>query len=415
MTAPLDFPVPEAPKLAENITHFARALRNAGLPVGSDRIMKAMEAVEIVGLSDREGFYWALRACFVSRPDHHEVFDQVFDMFWRDPRFLERMMAAMLPAIRKAREDRKAKPGSKRASEALIDAMRLPPPSQPQEEGEREVEVNATLTMSAQERLRHMDFEQMSAAELAEAKQALARLKLPIKPLVSRRRVPVTRAGTIDRRRSFRAARRTGGELHSLFRTGPGVRVPNIVALCDISGSMSQYSRIFLHFLHALVLAQRQDGARVHSFTFGTQLTNITRHLRHRDVDAALVAAGRSASDWEGGTRIGQCLDRFNRDWSRRVLSRGAVVLLITDGLECDAPDELATAMQHLQRRAHRVIWVNPLMRFDQFAPVSQGAQAILPHVDALCAGHSVSSLEDLARVLSHPVDVPVKLGVVGT
>ena len=168
---------------------------------------------------------------------------------------------------------------------------------------------------------------------------------------------------------------------------------------------MSQYSRIILHFLHAVSNAKGAGWAKVYGFTFGTRLTNITRHLAQRDVDAALASAGAEAQDWEGGTRIGECLHEFNRDWSRRVMGQGAVVLLITDGLDRDDPDALAKEMQRLQLSSRRLIWLNPLLRWEGFAPKAQGIRAMLPHVDSFRAGHSINSLEDLARVISSPDD----------
>ena len=186
-------------------------------------------------------------------------------------------------------------------------------------------------------------------------------------------------------------------------------RWPNLVVLCDISGSMSQYSRVVLHFLHAVANAKGAGWAKVHAFTFGTRLTNITRHLKHRDVDAALAAAGAEAQDWEGGTRIGACIESFNRDWSRRVMGQGAVVLLITDGLDRDDPAALGRQMDRLHLSSRRLIWLNPLLRWEGFAPKAQGIAAMLPHVDSFRAGHSIASLEDLAKSLSRPDDTGEK------
>lgn len=303
--------LPENPKLVANITHFARALRKAGLNVGTGRVMDAVKAVAAVGFTSRRDFYWTLHACFVSRPEERAVFAQVFRLYWRDPRFLEHMMAAMLPAIRGVQEERSAKPAEKRAAEALLQGQL--PDDLPQDvpEGE-EIEIDAAMTLSAEERLKTLDFEQMSTDEIAKAKRMLARLTLPIKPLKTRRHLPSPQGARADWRRTMRGACRTGGEIHRIARTRRAERFPNLVVLCDISGSMSQYSRMVLHFLHALTNAReahrRGRWAQVHGFTFGTRLTNITRHLRQRDVDAALAAAGAEAQDWQGGTRIGACL-----------------------------------------------------------------------------------------------------------
>ncbi|MEX0275872.1 MAG: VWA domain-containing protein, partial [Ruegeria sp.] len=324
---PLD--IPDKPKLAQNITHFARALRKAGLPIGTGRVVDAIRAVQAAGFTERRDFYWALHACFVSRPEHRTVFAQVFRLYWRDPRYLEHMMSMMLPAVRGVQEDRKADAAEKRAAEALLDGVeREQPEAQEQEDGETEIDIDATQTASSEERLRNLDFEQMSTAEVAQAKRVLARLNLPVQPIASRRGQASHLGHRIDRARTLRGAMRQGGDLHQIALQQPKPRWPNLVALCDISGSMSQYSRIILHFLHTVSNAKGAGWARVHAFTFGTRLTNITRHLHQRDVDAALAAAGAEAQDWEGGTRIGDCLHQFNRDWSRRVMGQGAVVLL---------------------------------------------------------------------------------------
>ncbi|MEP2717001.1 VWA domain-containing protein [Pseudophaeobacter sp.] len=405
-----DLSLPEDPKLAQNITHFARALRKAGLPIGPGRVIDAVEAVAAAGFTSRQDFYWALHACFVSKPEHRVVFAQIFRLYWRDPRFLERMMAALLPAIKGVQEEHAAKPGEKRAAEALLEGANqdVDAPEAPNDEG-TEIEVDATLTISSEERLRSLDFEQMSTDEVARAKRILAQINLPVKPMQSRRLMAANQGDRVDWRRSFREAARRGGDLQTFARAKRRTRWPNLVVICDISGSMSQYSRIVLHFLHAVANAKGAGWAKVHGFTFGTRLTNITRHLATRDVDAALAAAGAEAQDWEGGTRVGDCLHDFNRDWSRRVMGQGAVVLLITDGLDRGDPKALAHEMQRLHLSARRLIWLNPLLRWDGFAAKAQGIRAMLPHVDSFRAGHSIASLEDLVRVISDERDTGEK------
>ncbi|SES16786.1 hypothetical protein SAMN04490244_106253 [Tranquillimonas rosea] len=401
--------LPEHPKLAHNITWFARALRKAGLPLGTGRVIDAIRAVEAAGFTDRRDFYYTLQACFVSRPEHRAVFDQVFRLYWRDPRYLEQMMSYMLPAVRGVQEERLARAAEKRAAEALLDGVDREVPEAQDQGEEVEIEIDASRTISGEERLRTLDFEQMSTEEMAAARRLLARISLPVKPLTSRR----TRAdahGTMpDWRGTMRGAMRRGGEVQALARRRRRQRWPNLVVLCDISGSMSQYSRAVLHFLHAVSNQKGAGWARVHAFTFGTRLTNITRHLRTRDVDAALAAAGAEARDWEGGTRIASCLHAFNRDWSRRVMGQGAVVLLITDGLDRDPNGGLAREMERLHLSARRVIWLNPLLRWEGFAPKAAGIAAMLPHVDSFRAGHSIASLEALAAAISRPDDVGEK------
>ncbi|PKP72547.1 MAG: VWA domain-containing protein [Alphaproteobacteria bacterium HGW-Alphaproteobacteria-6] len=398
--------IPEDGKLAANITHFARALRKAGLKIGPGRLIGAIRAVEAAGFSERADFYWVLHASFVSRPEERTVFAQIFRLYWRDPRYLEQMMSMMLPAIRGVQEDRRAAPAEKRAAEALLDgARRDPPPDEAGDEDAVEIIADAAATASAEERLRSLDFEQMSVAETAEARRMLAGLSLPVRPLVSRRMQRAAAGLRPDWRATMRAALRRGGEVSDFARMSRRLRWPNLVVLCDISGSMSQYSRMVLHFVHAVANRRGAGWARVHAFTFGTRLTNITRHLARRDVDAALAAAGAEAQDWQGGTRIGACLHAFNRDWSRRVMGQGAVVLLISDGLDRDPDAGLSREMERLHLSARRLIWINPLLRWDGFAPKARGIAMMLPHVDSFRAGHSIATLEALGAAIGETRD----------
>ena len=410
--APLD--LPDDPKLAGNITHFARALRKAGIPIGPGRVIDAIRAVEAAGFTSKTDFYWTLHACFVSKPEQRVVFAQVFRLYWRDPRYMEHMMSMMLPAVRGVQEERHAQSAEKRAAEALLDGQGPEAPEDFEEPEGTEIEIDATLTMSAEEKLRTLDFEQMSTEEVAQAKRMLARLELPVKPIASRRTKAAIQGDRIDWRKTLRTSMRQGGEIRDLARKAPRERWPNLVVLCDISGSMSQYSRLILHFVHTVANAKGQGWAKVHAFTFGTRLTNVTRHLRQRDVDAALKAAGAEAQDWEGGTRIGECLHAFNRDWSRRVMGQGAVVLLVSDGLDRGAPEDLAKEVERLHLSARRLIWLNPLLRWEGFAPKAKGIAAMLPHVDSFRAGHSIASLEDLARVISRKDDAGEKSRLMG-
>ena len=402
--------LPENPQLVTNITHFARALRAAGLPAGPGRVADAIRAVEAAGFTDRADFHHTLMACFVSRPEHRALFDQLFRLYWRDPRYLEHMMSLLTPQVRGVAEERELRAAEKRAAEALLHGVDREAPDMPEGDDEgTEIEVDASLTMSREERLKTLDFEQMSLAETAQAKRIIARLTLAVPPLKSRRTIAAPRGASPDWRRTMRAGLAQGGEITGFARKTRRIRWPALVALCDISGSMSSYSRAVLHFLHAVANEKGAGWARVHAFTFGTRLTNITRHLAQRDVDAALKAAGAEAQDWEGGTRIASCLETFNRDWSRRVLGQGAVVLLITDGLDRDEPERLERAMERLHLSARRVIWVNPLLRWEGFAPKAAGIRAMLPHVDTFRAGHNIAALEGLAEALSRPGDAGEK------
>lgn len=376
----------EAGRLAENVVRFARTLRAAGLRAGPGRGHGAVAAAVEVGVASREDFYWALHAALVSRADERPVFDEVFRLFWREPLALA---PPPLPGIRvppAARRD-----AARRASEALARERggTRPAPAVREEEG-------ALLAWSDREVLRTRDFEQMSAAELAEAERIVSALRLPLPDLRTRRLVRDPRGGRVDPRASLRAALRTGPDAIPLRWRSPRTRPPTVVALCDVSGSMSRYARVVLRFLHALA----RDRPSVHAFTFGTRLTNVSRPLRFRDPDAALAAIGRAVQDWDGGTRIGQALREFNLRWSRRLLAQGALVLLVTDGLDRDAARGLAEEMRRLRRSCRRLVWLNPLLRFEGFEPRAEGIRAMLPHVDEMRPVHDLESLASLAAAL---------------
>ena len=326
-------------RLAENIVHFARALRAAGIPVGPGAVMDALAAVEAAGVGTREDFYWTLHAVLVKRHEHSLIFDQAFRIFFRRRGMLDKLLAAMLPQA-PPREDEKAPPGAQRIQEALLsslaEAERKPP----------QLEVDARLTVSDREVLQKKDFAQMTAAEIAAAKDAIKRLVLSIDEVKTRRLAPHRHGHLVDIRRTLRASLKAGGAVIDLKYLGPRTKSPPIVALLDISGSMSQYTRLFLHFLHAVTDARK----RVHTFLFGTRLTNVTRALKAKDPDEALAAVGANVADWSGGTRIASSLRAFNKLWARRVLTEGAIVLLITDGLERDPDDRLAFEIDRLHR-----------------------------------------------------------------
>ena len=402
MTAPADEALPG--RLAENIMHFARVLRSAGLPVGPGRVIDAIRAVQIAGIGRRGDFYWTLFSVFVNRQDQREIFDQAFHIFWRDPQLLEKTMAMLLPQLEMGGQDDREEV-NRRVAEAM---QKLPAVGEEAQQPEEEkVEFDATLTFSDREVLQSKDFEQMSAEEIEQAKAAIARMRLPIMALPTRRFRPDPAGNRADMRATLRAALRNPAVI-PLRRKKVKRRHPPLVLVCDISGSMSRYSRMFLHFMHAIT----SDYDRVHCFVFGTRLTNITRYLRQSDVDAALAAVGDEVEDWAGGTRIGACIKDFNATWSRRVLGQGAVVVLITDGLDRDAGAGIGLEMDRLHRSCRRLIWLNPLLRYKGFQPKSKGVRAILPHVDDFRTVHSLDSLADLATALSAegPRGMPARL-----
>ena len=394
MTTPLTDPLPEGGKLVANLMHFARVLRAAGLPIGPGKVIDAVDAVRAVGIESREDFYWTLHAVFVNRRDQRALFDQAFHIFWRNPKLLERMMALLLPTVRRPEEEQ-AEPLSRRLAEALA-AERPGRGAGDDEQPEPELIADAAMTYSDREILQEMDFEQMSTEEMRAAKEIMARMRLSLMEAPTRRFRADPVGARIDMRATLRTSLRAGGRDIALRRRSKRERHPPLVVLCDISGSMSRYSRMLLHFLHALT----NDRDRVHTFLFGTRLTNITRHLRQRDVDMALDRVAEAVDDWSGGTRIGASLRTFNRSWSRRVLGQGAVILFISDGLDRDAGEGVAEEMERLHKSCRRLIWLNPLLRYEGFEPKSLGMKAILPHVDEFRTVHNLESLTQLADVL---------------
>jgi uncharacterized protein with von Willebrand factor type A (vWA) domain len=374
--------------------HFARVLRAAGLPIGPDRVLDAMRALAVAGVERREDFYWTLASVFLARREQFEIYDQAFHIFWRDPQLLERVMAMFLPQVYGRQGREQAQPASSRVDEALHPRQKKPKeePLEPQ----TETQLEATLSFSSREVLQHADFETMTAEELSQAKKLISKLRLPIPEIRTRRFDPDSRGARVDLRATLRASLRSGGKIIPLKRRSPETRHPPLVVLCDVSGSMSRYSRMFLHFLHAIT----NDRDRVASFVFGTRLTNITRHLRHRDVDVAMSGVADAIADWSGGTRIGNCLAEFNLRWSRRVLGQNAVVLIISDGLDGDIGEGLARQMERLHKSCRKLIWLNPLLRYEGFEARPAGVRAMLPHVDAFLPVHNVASLIDLARAL---------------
>lgn len=376
-------------QIADNVVGFARALRAAGLPVGPGAIIDAMNALQVIDIGSRSDVFTTLEAIFVKRHEHALIFKQAFDLFFRAAQEWKHMLDSV-PLPDHARK--KPPPASRRVQEAL---------SQPQmTETPQRQEQDLRLSVSDKEVLQKKDFAQMSAAEIAEAIRAVERMKLPQAELRTRRHQPDRRGLKLDMRRTLRASLRTGGDIIDIHRLGRVDKPAPIVALLDISGSMSEYTRLFLHFLHAITDARK----RVSVFLFGTRLTNVSRALRQRDPDEALASCSSAVEDWAGGTRIATSLHTFNKLWARRVLSQGAIVLLISDGLEREADSRLAFEMDRLHRSCRRLIWLNPLLRFGGFEAKAQGIKMMLPHVDEFRPVHNLSSIQGLITTLSQPL-----------
>jgi len=379
-------------KLAENVLHFARILRAAGIPIGPDKVTDAVRMLPLAGLERRRDCHATLGALFVTRREQQPLFDEAFARFWRDPAIAEHVASLQLPEV----HGRLAKPSRNpgRIGEAF-----LPPASRlaPLASSTDDITLDATLTTSSSERLKTIDFERMTADEWREAKRLVSTIRLPVPLVRTRRHRAESRGPSFDLMRTLRRMAREGGDLTRIARRARIARPPPLVVLCDISGSMHRYTRMFLHFLHALT----RERGRVSTFLFGTRLTPVTRPLRDRDVDEALAKVGAAVPDWAGGTRIAASLREFNFRWARRLLAQNACVLLVTDGLDRDDAGGLAQEMDRLHRSCRGLVWLNPLLRYEGFEPRASGIACMLPHVDRFLPMHNIESLRGLAAALA--------------
>src|SRR5712671_3818158 len=377
---------PSTGLIADNVVGFARALRAAGIPVGPGAVIDALNALRVIDIGNRADVFTTLESIFVKRHEHALIFAQAFDLFFRVAEEWKHMLDSVpLPEHAK----KKPRPASRRVQEALSQPQMTEAPQAQQQE--------LRLSVVAVSLKKKKDFAQMTAAEIAEVTRAIAQMRLPQAELHTRRYQPDARGLRLDMRRTLRGSLRTGGDIIDIRKLGRIDKPAPIVALLDISGSMSEYTRLFLHFLHAIMDASK----RVSVFLFGTRLTNVTRSLRARDPDQALASCSSSVEDWAGGTRIATSLHTFNKMWARRVLGQGAIVLLISDGLEREGDAKLAFEMDRLHRSCRRLIWLNPLLRYDGFEAKAQGIKMMLPHVDEFRPVHNLSSMEGLIAALS--------------
>ncbi|CAN5160643.1 VWA domain-containing protein [soil metagenome] len=387
----------------ENLVHFARILRDAGMPIGPDRVLAAITAIEAVGITRRDDVHAALSAVMIDRHEQQALFDAAFAAFFRDPKLLEQLMYLLLPKISGRGEKHAPKRGN-RLAEALAPPARKQPPNPANQTAQEELQFETSFTFSDREKLQQADFESMTTAEFELAKKLAEELPLPIHP-VRRRRHEAASRGSLDLRATMLRMARQPHTLTPSF-TRPRQEMPTLVVLLDISGSMDRYARLLLHYVHGLT----RRYLKVHTLTFGTRLTNITRSLRHRDPDVAMQQADDQVQDWKGGTRIASCIEEFNRTWARRLLGANAALLLVTDGLDRDEHGDLKRAAEQLRRHAHQIVWLNPLLRFDGFQPKAAGVRALLPNVDRFLPVHNLASLADLGRALRTPAATPTSL-----
>jgi uncharacterized protein len=376
-------------KMAENIIGFGRTLRRAGLPMDSARIGFGVQAALLVGIETKADLRAALQATLVCRQQDQAVFDQLFDAYFRNPELTQQLLAQMLPKTTEAAPKPKR---LARAQEALA-AVRAAVKSQPREE--ETIQFDAALSASDRERLRHADFESLSASEFRLVEQLAREIALPWPQLSARRLQSASHGVRLDWRRALRESARYDGELLALPYLSRRLEPLPVLLLIDVSGSMERYARLMLAFLHQ---STRRVARSV--FAFGNHLTDLNPAFRLTDTDAMLEQANRLISDFAGGTQIGSSLAELRRTQSRQLVGRRTVVLLISDGLDTGGPEQLTTELDWLKRNCRSLLWLNPMLRFDQYQPTAQGAAALQKKADGMLAIHNLAQLEDLARSL---------------
>ncbi len=368
--------------LLKNLLLFGRLLRALGMDVNPGRMIDLVDALQFVEIGRRSDFYFTARSLLVHQHKDLPLFDQAFDLFWRKPDgtsipfgLMKRPFSTPAPRFT---------PPPTQQSNTPINQQPNTPINQ----------IQATRTYSEREILRHKDFSELTADEAQTVRQFMAELVWELGQRRTRRHKMGRNGNHLDLRRTFRQTLRTGGELMEWPRRTPKFKPRPLIILADISGSMEPYTRLLLQFIYSLTAGLTQ---KVEAFVFSTHLTHITRQLRDHELDRALADISRQVTDWSGGTRIGAALKTFNYDWGRRVLGRGAVVLLISDGWDRCDPDLLKREIGRLHRTCHRLIWLNPLLGSPNYEPLTRGMQAALPHIDDFLPVHNLASLEDLA------------------
>ena len=383
-------------KLADNITGFGRALRRAGVRTDSARIALAQQAAQLVGVASKDDLGAAMEAVMVSREQDRLVFRELFDAYFRDPEVANKLLAQMLPSAEGKAEPSKRRP---RVREALSPQKAFGP-SQPKQQDQK-VDFDAAMTASDLLRLKHADFNALSGSEYRLVERLARDIALPIPGVPSRRLLPGSRGARMHWPGVMRHAAGTGGELVQLQRLQRHRQPLPLLVLVDVSGSMERYARLLLAFLHAATRGGHGRVGRRDVFAFGTQLTDLTPAFRLADTDAMLAAASMAITDFAGGTRLGESLTTLRQQHARRLVGRRTLVLAITDGLDTGAPDDLARELDWLRRRCRRLLWLNPLLRFEGYAPTARGAAVLHRYAHGMLAVHNINKLEELATGLA--------------
>jgi len=380
-----------------NIVGFGRALRRAGVPTDASRIALATQAASIVGVEQRLDLAAAMESVMVSREQDRVVFRELFDAWFRDPDLANKLLAQMLPRAEGKVEPSKRKP---RVREALT----APRPAAKAVQNEREVDFDAAMTAGDRATLRHADFNALGASEYRLVERLAREISLPVPQWPSRRLRVAAHAGDHARMHwpgVLHEGARTGGELLRLPRLARREAPLPLLILVDVSGSMERYARLLLAFLHAATRGGAGRRGRRDVFAFGTDLTDLTPAFRLADSDAMLDAASAAIEDFAGGTRFGEALAQMHARHARRLVGRRTLVLVITDGLDTGEPDALERELLWLKRHTRRLLWLNPLLRFDGYAPIARGAAVLHRQADAMVAVHNLSALEQLATSLA--------------
>jgi uncharacterized protein with von Willebrand factor type A (vWA) domain len=372
-----------------NLLLFGRVLRGLGLDINPGRMMDLVSALDHIEIGRKSDFYYAARTLLVHEQEDLQLFDETFQLFWRKP-------AESWDVPWQGFPQRRRRSGPMVTHPPLEEAA--PDPDGAGSTSSQEMTViEVTRTYSDRELLRHKNFAEMSAEESEAIKQMMSHLLWKMSERRTRRKRP-GKGHLIDLRRTLRRSLRSEGEIFSWSYREPKLKPRPLVVIADISGSMERYTRLLLHFIYGMKSALNQP---VEAFLFSTRLTRITRPLQARDLDLALKNVGLLVNDWAGGTRIGESLKTFNFEWGRRVLGRGAVALIISDGWDRGDVDLLEHEMARLKRNCHQLIWLNPLLGAPDYEPLTRGIQAALPHIDHFLPVHNLASLEDLAKKLT--------------
>ncbi len=381
-------------KLADNLVGFGRALRRAGVPADGARIALAQDAALLVGLHSKPDLSSALESVLVSREQDRMVFRELFDAYFRNPDIAAKLLAQMLPTAEGKAEASKRRP---RVREALSPQKAFAQHSANKPLKEEEIKFDAAMTASSLERLKHADFNALSSAEYLLVQRLAQGIALPLPTVPSRRAKPGARGARMHWRGVMQRAGQSGGELVQLPRLAR-VREPlPLLVLVDVSGSMERYARLLLSFLHAATAQHKRRNV----FAFGTHLTDLSSAFRIRDSDAMLAAASSLIADFAGGTRLGDSLATLRTQHARRLVGGRTLVLIISDGLDTGEPAVLTQEVAWLKRHCRRLLWLNPLLRFDGYAPTARGASVLHAQAHGMLAVHNLSRLEELAASLA--------------